>query len=331
MKVTIPALKLQQAEAKAALDLYQELSGTTVIRSSTLPSSKMDLQTAANLSRVDALKALTEALREKGIFLQPRAQKFTFATELSKVSRVAGIKDAPAPPKEPVLPNATAEVFPPGLILFNEADYNQVLDIYQELSGRTVLNSPEVPRAKISLRTQTEVSREEAVWMLEAVLYLAGISVVQEGRQLAFALPGNRYATAPKVPASPDEERLKKKPFGPVEKLQLKGSAEGGLPGTVPPPTPPGPLPVGMIFPASSRDLLKLYAEIVEREPLFEPAPPAGTFNFRPKGAMHAVEAAYALEALATMNKMQFVPVGDKQVKLVRINPAPPTQGQTKP
>ena len=55
------------------------------------------------------------------------------------------------------------ELFPPGLIKLQEADLVQVLDFYQELTGRTVLRPASLPAAKVTIRSQTPLTRKEAV------------------------------------------------------------------------------------------------------------------------------------------------------------------------
>jgi len=53
-----------------------------------------------------------------------------------------------------VATKADEEIFPPGLIKFQDADLIQVLDVYQELTGRTVLRPTSLPQTKVSIRSQ---------------------------------------------------------------------------------------------------------------------------------------------------------------------------------
>ena len=64
----------------------------------------------------------------------------------------------------------------------------QVLDIYQELTGRTVLRPASLPQAKITIRTQTELTRKEAVNALDSILSLNGISMVPQGEKFVKAV-----------------------------------------------------------------------------------------------------------------------------------------------
>lgn len=314
----VPTLNLKNADSRSVLDLYQRLAGRTVLRSPTLPVTKVTLQSAAGLRHSAVVDLLGQALRENGVFVQPRGDKFTFATEFSKVPRLAGIKEPPAPPSAD---DKKTELVPPGLLKFSDADHWQVLDIYQELTGRTLLQAPGLPPSKVTLLSQTELSRNEAMWMLEAALYLGGISVVNEGRQFAFILPGNRNAAAPKIADNPAEARLKQKPAIPAGTLRISQERRG-----IPPPTislPPGVKPE-----PPTRDPLTIYAELIGREPLREANTPSFSVQFRNQTSLHAVEAAYALDALAALHNLRFVPVGDNQVKLVHVKDAGPSAGQ---
>jgi general secretion pathway protein D len=80
------------------------------------------------------------------------------------------------------------EILPAGLIKFNEADLSQVLEIYQELTGRTVLKPNSLAPAKISIRTQTPLTRAEAVQALDSILSMNGITMVPQGEKFVKAV-----------------------------------------------------------------------------------------------------------------------------------------------
>jgi type II secretory pathway component GspD/PulD (secretin) len=80
------------------------------------------------------------------------------------------------------------EVFPPGLIKFQEADLGQVLEIYQELTGRTVLKPSSLPASKITIRTQTELTRAEAIQALDSILSMNGITMTPQGAKFVKAV-----------------------------------------------------------------------------------------------------------------------------------------------
>ncbi|MFM1768867.1 MAG: putative ral secretion pathway protein [Verrucomicrobiota bacterium] len=84
---------------------------------------------------------------------------------------------------------AEEETFPPGLIKFSEADMNQVLDIYQELTGKTVVRSPTMPAAKITVKSQTTLTKTEAIQLLETLLAMNQITMVPQGDKFVRAVP----------------------------------------------------------------------------------------------------------------------------------------------
>ena len=90
----------------------------------------------------------------------------------------------------PAATNAPAEeTLPPGMIDFRQADLNQVLDIYSSLVNRTVLRPATLPAPTVTLKTQTMLTKKEAVQALDAVLALNGITMVNIGDKFVKALP----------------------------------------------------------------------------------------------------------------------------------------------
>ena len=81
------------------------------------------------------------------------------------------------------------EVFPPGLLKFSDADITPILEIYQELTGRTVLKAPSLPAAKITFKTQTPLTRSEAIGALETILAMNQITMVPQGTKFVKAVP----------------------------------------------------------------------------------------------------------------------------------------------
>ena len=67
-------------------------------------------------------------------------------------------------------------------------DVNQVLDLYADLVGRTLIRGP-LPQASIILHTQSMLTKTEAIQALQAVLALNGIAVINIGDKFAKVLP----------------------------------------------------------------------------------------------------------------------------------------------
>ena len=116
-----------------------------------------------------------------------------------------GTTSAPATSATPAQSVATAsaalaaaqpeETIPPGTINFQGVDVNQVLEIYAQLVGRTLLRA-QLPDAKIVLKTQTPLTKSEAIQALQAVLALNNISVINIGDKFVKVLPSDQANTA---------------------------------------------------------------------------------------------------------------------------------------
>jgi general secretion pathway protein D len=90
----------------------------------------------------------------------------------------------PPPPAN----NVHEETVPAGEINFQQADLNQVLDIYAKLVHRTVLRPANLAAQNIVLKTQTPLSQSEAVQALDAVLGMNGIGMINVGDKFVKAV-----------------------------------------------------------------------------------------------------------------------------------------------
>src|SRR4051794_33899957 len=87
------------------------------------------------------------------------------------------------------------EVFPPGLIKFQDADISQVLEVYQELTGRTVMRPNNLPQTKVTIRSQTPLTRKEAIQALDSILSLNGVAMSPQGEKFVKAVPSTQAGT----------------------------------------------------------------------------------------------------------------------------------------
>jgi general secretion pathway protein D len=78
---------------------------------------------------------------------------------------------------------------------FPGVDVNQVLEVYANLVGRTLLRA-NVSAPPIILKTQTPLTRTEAIEALQAVLALNGITVINIGDKFVKVLPPDQAAGA---------------------------------------------------------------------------------------------------------------------------------------
>ncbi len=87
------------------------------------------------------------------------------------------------------------ETIPPGTIDFTSADVGQVLEIYAKLVGRTLLHGT-LPDAKIVLKTQTPLTKAEAIQALQALLAMNNISLVNIGDKFVKVVTSAEAGTA---------------------------------------------------------------------------------------------------------------------------------------
>jgi general secretion pathway protein D len=92
----------------------------------------------------------------------------------------ASVPAAPAVPAVPAALKPAEEIIPAGNINFQGVDVSQVLDVYAKLVGRTLLRAG-LPSAQIILRTETPLTKSEAIQALQAVLALNGVALVNMG------------------------------------------------------------------------------------------------------------------------------------------------------
>jgi hypothetical protein len=83
-------LNLDAADVSAALDLYQKVSGRTVIRAGTLPQIKVTLHNQAPLNRVETLRLLDTTLAQQGIHMVVAGDNAVIATEDLLTTRASG-------------------------------------------------------------------------------------------------------------------------------------------------------------------------------------------------------------------------------------------------
>ncbi|MEI6194656.1 MAG: secretin N-terminal domain-containing protein, partial [Verrucomicrobiota bacterium] len=112
----------------------------------------------------------------------------TPAAPASPASPAVNDPSASAIPATPAVAAPPEEMIPAGNINFQGVDVGQVLEVYAKLVGRTLLRSG-LPAATIILKTETPLTKSEAIQALQAVLALNGISVVDIGEKFVKVLP----------------------------------------------------------------------------------------------------------------------------------------------
>ncbi len=276
--------QFQAAKLELVLEVYQRLSGRTVIPSPQLPQASLDLKSGPALAAAEAVKLLDQALAAKGVTMKPAGDKFVFAVPADQAPQLAAI---PPPPTAAI---SGGETFPPGLLKFTQADLLQALDIYAELSSRTVLTPNNLPVGKITVRSQTPLTRTEAIWLMGASLSVAGVAMVPESDKFVFAVPLSRTNGLPHF--DPQAAAAKAKKAAPPGTIRLAG--------------------------ADPEKLLALYAAVLGREPLpVEPQTPRARVSLRSPKELGQPEAIFALEAVAALHNLRLELVGADQVRII--------------
>ena len=102
----------------------------------------------------------------------------------------------PSRPRQRPVKQPGEEPLPEGMIDFRGADLNQVLDIYAMLVNRTLLRPATLPAPTIVLKTQGQLTVNEGVQALQAVLALNGITMVNVGDRFVKVVPEAQSGSA---------------------------------------------------------------------------------------------------------------------------------------
>jgi general secretion pathway protein D len=129
----------------------------------------------------------------RNIETTPRSSPIPAASPTHNSIIVASDNDTNAPdlaiePKGSVT-NAPEEMIPPGTIDFRGADLNQVLELYAMLRQRTILRAANLASPTFVLKTQTPLTKSEAIKALDAMLGMNGIAIIDVGDKFSKAAP----------------------------------------------------------------------------------------------------------------------------------------------
>jgi Mg-chelatase subunit ChlD len=75
-----------------------------------------------------------------------------------------------------------------GPVQLEEANLSQILDRYQELTGRTVLRPGTLPETRITLKNAKPLTRDEEIQALDSVLSLNGVTMTPQGGKFLKAV-----------------------------------------------------------------------------------------------------------------------------------------------
>lgn len=182
-------------------------------------------------------------------------------------------------------------------LTLDNANIGLVLFLYAQLTGRTVLRSPHLPAANLSLDA-TATAQGPIVLSLQRVLARKGISVIPDGEAFLYVVPDSEISTAG------------------------ARSSESVLANARSQPTLDGGVFINLAN-AGPREVVNLYAELTGR--ILDPLPrlPSNRgIDFTTQTALSREECAYALETLLNWQGLKIVPVGGRSFKCESISVA---------
>lgn len=104
-------------------------------------------------------------------------------------------------------PHRNETSMPTGSVRVEAAELGQVLKLYQEVSGRSVIRSPNVPDIKVTFENATSLTRVELLQALDTVLAANNIVMVYLGTKYVKVVPAAQahQEPGPVVELPPDQ------------------------------------------------------------------------------------------------------------------------------
>jgi len=301
----------RRAPLDEALELSQDLSGKTVIRLPNLPALS-EFNNPIPSSDTNGMRVVLEnELLQRGIELVPLREAFVLAVESGwkdspAANYIATIKPRPtqASPFAALVPDANdqtpgQEAIPPGTIDLRAAQMSQVLDLYGTLLHRNILRSSQIISSGFNLRTQTPITKNDAIYLLEVVLALNGFASVDDGTNFVQVVPLKQISHIMLRAPQPDPSE----PLIERDDIQQFGG-EVFIPGKRPKP-----------LRAAANDVVAYYGELTGRTTV--PSEQAGRqfVLFRVQTRLTKPELLYALETTLGLNGLAIIEVDDKTVR----------------
>lgn len=168
-----PAIQLREAALDEVISLYAEFMQRTVLRPP-LAKNPVTLRAEA-ANQAEAAAVVARSLADKGLTNILDGNKFVMIVPVERASMAnphsAQLEFPPAVPTTPKSGSSPEEIIPSGTINFPGTDLYQVLSIYAEMIGRQFDRNADFPwRGKtIFLRTQSPLTKEEAIYALDTV------------------------------------------------------------------------------------------------------------------------------------------------------------------
>jgi hypothetical protein len=336
--VAVTCLLAPLSASAGTVDTYAELTRKTVLAPSTLPALPDSIDSEQPATETNMIVFLEKEFSKKGISVVQDGPCFV---RLVPGGEWQGKLSAMPLRGAQLHASSTRQLIPAGAVNFSGAELTQVLEIYAELKGRTILRSQTLPSPTIRLKNQSPLTREEMVYALETVLAMNGLGTVDDGQAFVQIVPiqlrsqvnthaptaeeGAKLFDAKKVPSigysnprpqtkmERDLERWQKAFF---EFIRLNGTRK-----------------------SSAQDLLELYAQLTDKK-----AEPSRNYETSPiwfhvATALSKSELLYAIETTFALSNIEIMRVGEDKVRLAQkggsetpkpqpsVGPVPPNPG----
>jgi hypothetical protein len=190
-----PFLRLKQVTVRQVLQLYQKAVQRTLLGSCALPEDRVDVSSKPARAPADLAKDLEAAVASTGIRFWAEGEKFTVfgreanVDELMRQAHTVSeeiCRKTATGPQQRGLPEGG---LPPGFINFPMTELRDVLRIYQELTGWTLLTPGELSSPAVCFINETPLSKCEAIFAMTAVIALNGVSIVPVSGTFLFTAP----------------------------------------------------------------------------------------------------------------------------------------------
>jgi len=195
---------LQNATIADITAIYQRITTRTVLRASDLGDVSFSFR-EQNFDTPKAASRLIEAFKEKEIDLIPNGKRFAIARRHGSVipalPNYAEIVEAASDTSKRTSESRLMQV---GSVNFPNLDLSQFLEFYAELTERTVLKPAALQGTALSLVTQTDMNRWEAIYALDMTLALNGLKSTFLGDKFT-AITELNYDTG-QLPGPPDPD-----------------------------------------------------------------------------------------------------------------------------
>jgi hypothetical protein len=91
--------------------------------------------------------------------------------------------------------DSDSETFPAGSINLEQVNLAQILKLYEDLSGRTMIASPNLAPISVTVRTKTALLRREVLQAFDTILAQHGITIIPVGTEFVKAVPASQAGT----------------------------------------------------------------------------------------------------------------------------------------